>query len=77
MLSKEEAIARLKENPLDRERWIEVGKSMGWESIRVHKKYDGLQGGVWGDEEKWLHEWHDLIDHLAEGGTIESYFEKL
>lgn len=25
----------------------------------------------------WLYYWHGLVDHLAEGGTIESYFEKL
>ena len=30
----------------------------------------------WG-KEQYLIYWHDLIDHLAEGKTIESYFEKL
>lgn len=25
----------------------------------------------------WLYHWHRLIDHLAEGGTIESYFTNL
>lgn len=27
--------------------------------------------------EPWLHHWHRLIDHLADGGTIDSFFEKL
>lgn len=25
----------------------------------------------------WLFQWHRMIDHLAEGGTIESFFKKL
>jgi hypothetical protein len=25
----------------------------------------------------WLHRWHRLIEHLAEGSTIESYFEEI
>lgn len=25
----------------------------------------------------WLHYWHKFIDHLADGGTIESFFETL
>ena len=34
-MTKEKAIARLKENPLDRERWIEAGKAMGWEGGKI------------------------------------------
>lgn len=25
----------------------------------------------------WLYSWHCLIDHIAEGGTVEEYFEKI
>lgn len=28
-------------------------------------------------EEGWKHEWYQFIDHLAEGGTIESFFDTM
>lgn len=61
-----EAIALALLDPLF---WSALGKSMGW----------GIEpsGSIWQGEEKWKIRWHRLIDHLAEGGTIESYFEKL
>lgn len=43
--TKEEAIERLKENPLDRERWIEAGKAMGWSYAELN-------------EDSWLYYWH-------------------
>lgn len=27
--------------------------------------------------ERWLYQWHKFIDHLASGGQIETFFEKL
>lgn len=37
----------------------------------------GDEGGHVVPEEGWRHEWHRFIDHLADGGTPETYFEKL
>ena len=66
-MTKQEAIRRLKENPLDRERWIDAGKAMGW-----GKNSDGVI--VYRD---WLKQWHNFIDHLAEGKTAEDFFANL
>lgn len=47
---------------LDPKFWQCLGKAMKWKKLGV---------------DSWLYQWHGLIDHLAEGGTIETYFEKL
>ena len=47
--------------------WQSLGKAMGW-------RQDEDQ---WGDRAEWVSQWHRFIDHLAEGGTAESLFEKL
>lgn len=44
--------------------WQSLGKAMGWDDKSKIKDY-------------WKFNWHSLIDHLADGGSIESYFEKL
>jgi len=57
---------------LDPEAWKAVGKVEGWgPGTRVE-----LGGGFW-TEDMWLKHMHRMIDHLAEGGTIESYLETL
>ena len=66
---------------LDPKFWQSLGKALGWKNVKecpicmsvdcfsgVHKE-DDLEG--------WYYHWHSFIDHLADGGTIESYFEKL
>lgn len=50
--------------------WQSLGKSMVWPNEKVVDRY-GTQFVNWKDY------WHRLIDHLAEGGSIESYFEDL
>lgn len=47
--------------------WKSLGKAMGW-------RQDEDQ---WGDRAEWVSQWHRLIDHLAEGGAAESFFESL
>lgn len=85
-----EAIALALLDPLF---WQALGKSMGWGSGCNVCLKDGITHSYangWADEcEKpkehltenhkypWQINWHRLIDHLAKGGSIESYFEKL
>lgn len=45
--------------------WKALGKSLGWEE------------NDWGKPVAWLYRWHSLIDHLAEGKDIASFFEGL
>lgn len=75
---------------LDPEFWQALGKSMGWKAEQpkitgwtreclgcnsyVPKGY--LHKCQLGHYE-WLYKWHQFIDHLADGKTIESYFENL
>jgi len=44
--------------------WQSLGKAMGWPSNPMSWK-------------GWKNQWHDFIDHLAEGKTAEEFFEKL
>lgn len=73
---------------LDPSFWQALGKSMGWvkeENYRPHRI--GAHSDDWGGSSDepcdcdikgdWREQWHELIDHLAEGGTIEGYFAKL
>lgn len=61
--------ANLAKAILDPSFWQSLGKAMGWNKLYYticHQKVS-----------PWLFHWHRLIDHLADGGSIESYFEKL
>lgn len=49
--------------------WQALGKGLGWEDM-IH--YDD---GV--DEPVWLTKQKELIDHLAEGKDIESFFKTI
>lgn len=46
--------------------WQSLGKSLGW----------GKQS-IYGKIEKWKQEWHNFIDHLAEGKDPEEFFTNL
>ena len=50
--------------------WKALGKSMGWD-----KAVYGYGPGM--PKTYWESEWHQLINHLAAGGTIEDYFKNL
>lgn len=54
---------------LDPQFWQCLGKAMGWE--------DSDQTYVQPPYTNWRIQWHRMIDHLSDGGTIESYFETL
>ena len=53
---------------LDPKFWKCLGKGMGWGM----EKYNGTN-----ECKHWVSYWHKFIDHLADGGSVESYFEKL
>ena len=50
--------------------WRALGKTEGWPDML--KGVVSLRGN-----DGWQQRWHSLIYHLADGGTIESYFETL
>lgn len=54
--------------------WKCLGKSEGWEMAEDgYRESDGLILYT----EGWKKEWHRLVNHLIQGGTIESFFETL
>lgn len=56
---------------LDPAFWQSLGKSLGWS-----EKPLGTGTGPGANHSRGhLYHWHRLIDHLASGGTIETYFE--
>ena len=62
--------------------WQALGKAMGWlkytrddECSADNLDIKEISNQKW--NETWLYHWHRLIDHLAEGKDIESFFEKL
>lgn len=61
--------------------WQALGKSMEWDEEfggKAKQDDDGVYRLHNEDiKSEWLYRWHQLIDHLADGGTIESYFEQL
>ena len=59
----------LHESLLDPFFWQSLGKAMGWEEDKW-MAHEGLIDGP-------TYYWHNLIDHLADGKSIEEYFEKL
>lgn len=82
-----EAIALALLDPLF---WQALGKSMGWEKKTVVRRGiiignfvipTGQQFEEMGFDmdyiPTWCYHWHRLIDKLAEGGTIEDYFNNL
>ena len=54
---------------LDPSFWQSLGKAMGWPTFNKFEK-DKV-------EYSWKNHWHRLVSHLAEGGTIETYFNGL
>jgi hypothetical protein len=67
---------------LDPSFWQCLGKAMGWGEGRMAiSEYDGVsKNPIYVQRDKfpvWIINWHRLIDHLSEGGTIEKYFESL
>jgi hypothetical protein len=65
---------------LDPSFWQYLAKALGWEEVgyRPHLKRENgvIYVGIT-EYEMWKAEWHRFIDHLADGGTPESFFESL
>ena len=64
---------------LDPDFWKSLGKAMGWE-IPVKANYE--EGGRKENQfsvmqPSWKEQWHNFIDHLAEGKSAEDYFKEL
>lgn len=62
--------------------WQSLGKALGWRNIRhtniVPHPVAPKEYSIERDEEpRWSHEWHRLIDHIAAGDHIESFFKQL
>lgn len=58
---------------LDPTFWQSLGKALGWKKIH----YGGQEGNAVFHEVAWLYHWKRLIVYLADGKTVESFFEKL
>lgn len=59
--------------------WQALGKQQGWWE-RVGKFGINLDMMVTTEDNSqygWLHYWHRFIDHIAEGGDIDEFFNKL
>ena len=59
--------------------WQALGKSMGWGNTNVcghcrSNLYDSYERK---EDKMWHYYWLSFIDHLAEGGSVESYFANL
>lgn len=60
--------------------WQSLGKAMGWVTTEYMQEVGEIKyprKSVKVKRQDWLKKWHKFIDHLADGGTIESYFEQL
>lgn len=58
---------------LDPSFWKCLGKEMGWDRpVTAKDRKEGMTL-----RRMYLTHWHRLIDHLAEGKSIESFFESL
>lgn len=62
---------------LDPRWWQSLGKSLGWEDCRGPKETCHKEDIPTKDGYCWYLLMHGLITHLAEGKSIESYFETL
>lgn len=60
---------------LDKLFWQALGKVEGWDEGCVNDEEYKLTkySQVW----MWKHKWHQLIDHIAEGKDIDSFFNGL
>ena len=56
---------------LDPTFWQALGKALGWRKEQAAVAMSRVT------EPAWQSSWHRFIDHLAEGNTAESFFERL
>lgn len=65
----------LVEAVLDPTFWQALGKSEGWNTLTETGDYSYQQEPRL--QETWLYHMHHMIDHIADGGTINSFIETL
>ena len=86
-------LERIESVVLDPLFWQALGKNLNWENEIIEykigkRKVETINGDfirpahtvrrrAKGGKTKWKRMWHSLIDHLAEGRTIESWFADL
>lgn len=46
-------------------------------NVDSDRAFEALKSFILTHKREWKTYWHHLIDHLAEGGAIESYFDTL
>jgi len=64
-------VIAVEETFLDPAFWQALGKAMGWSEEKASVVIYRVK------EPEWQSYWHRFIDHLAEGKTLESFFERL
>ena len=57
--------------------WQSLGKAMGWNEYSEERKLAGKGNMIHLLEDHWFAEWHHFIDHLAEGGNADDFFNQL
>ena len=57
---------------LDPQFWQALGKAEGWEKVGSAITFSAFFKG-----NTWKNCWHSFIDHLAEGGNVDEFFNKL
>ncbi len=53
--------------------WQALGKGLGWNG----KNMDACCESNPGSQDEWFYNWHNFIDHLASGKSVDSFFEEL
>jgi len=61
-------LSAIREDPLF---WQALGKAEGW--VEKEERLDNF----FNENMNWRYYWHRFIDHLAKGGTPDSFFEEL
>lgn len=51
--------------------WCALGKQQMWHKAQPYAANPYL----W--EDGWMRHWHELIDHIADGGNIDDFFNEL
>jgi len=69
----------VEETFLDPVFWQALGRGLGWdhELVTIHAVDNGRPTIVTRVGQHWFYHWHRFIDFLAEGKTVEEFFESI
>ncbi len=56
--------------------WQALGKAEGWTTDGKTSRFSSMTFGEF-EKRHWKTHWHSLIDHLAQGGDIDTFFNNL